>query len=93
MISAAQSGFVNELVRKLARTAPTVEPAAVIATGATDLHRVFSGAELDGTVRAYAWGIKTAFAITIAACGLSLPVSLLSRWDNIHQKKPGGQST
>lgn len=88
MISAAQSGFVNQLVHKLASTAPSVDPALVTATGATEVHKVFSGADQDGVVRAYAWGIKVVFAITLAACGLTLPFSLCNRWTNVNAKKP-----
>ena len=88
LIAAAQSGFVNQLLHKLANTAPSVNPALVTATGATELHQVFSGAELDGVVRAYAWGIKVAFAITIGACGITFPFSLCSKWKNVNAKKP-----
>ncbi|MBE3048439.1 hypothetical protein IMZ48_39240 [Candidatus Bathyarchaeota archaeon] len=90
MLSAAQSGFVNQIVRKLASTAPSVDPALVTGTGATDVHRLFSGAELDGVVRAYAWGIRVVFAITIAACGLTVPFSLCNTWANVNAKKPSG---
>lgn len=89
LIAAAQSGFVNQLVHKLANTALSVNPAQVTGTGATELHQVFSGAELDGVLRAYAWGIKVAFAITIRACGVTFPISLFSKWNNINAKKPG----
>ncbi|KAK6066039.1 major facilitator superfamily transporter [Seiridium cupressi] len=92
LLAAAQSGFVNQLVHKLAETAPSVNPAQVTLTGATELHQVFSGAELDGVVRAYAWGIKVAFAITIAACGITVPVSLCSKWKNVNAKKSSGGS-
>lgn len=74
-------------MHKLATTAPSVSPTLVTGTGATELHQVFSGAELDGVIRAYAWGIKVAFAITIAACAITVPVSLLSKWDNVNAKK------
>ncbi|KAK9784948.1 putative MFS general substrate transporter [Seiridium cardinale] len=90
LLAAAQSGFVNQLVHKLAETAPSVNPTQVTLTGATELHQVFSGAELDGVVRAYAWGIKVAFAITIAACGITVPVSLCSKWENVNAKKRSG---
>ncbi|CAI7625861.1 unnamed protein product [Penicillium discolor] len=46
LLSAAQSGFVNQIVRKLTTTAPSVDPALVTGTGATEVHRLFSGAEL-----------------------------------------------
>lgn len=87
LIAAAQSGFQNQLVHKLGSTAPGVDRALVTSIGATELRSKFSGAELDGVLRAYAWGIKVAFAITIAACGLSALTSLCTTWDNTNKKK------
>ncbi|KAJ6071007.1 Major facilitator superfamily domain general substrate transporter [Penicillium canescens] len=55
-----------------------------------EVHRLFSGAELDGVVHAYAWGIKVVFAITIAARGLTVPFSLCNEWANVNEKKPSG---
>jgi hypothetical protein len=88
LLAAAQSGFANQLAHKLANTAPSVSLALVTATGATELRQVFSGAELDGVVRAYAWGIKVAFAITIATCAVTVFVSLCNKWHNINALKP-----
>lgn len=88
LIAAAQSGFENQLVHKLASTAPSVDPALITATGVTTLRQVFSGAELDGVLRAYAWGIKVAFAISIAACGITAATSLSTKWTNVNAKKP-----
>lgn len=88
MLAAAQSGFINQLLHKLANNIPSVNPTLVTDTGATELHQVFSGAELDAVLHAYAWGIQVAFAITIAACGVTFLVSLLSKWNNINAKKP-----
>jgi hypothetical protein len=62
----------------------------VIATGATKLREVFSAIELDGILAAYMAGIKVAFAITIGAVGISLPLSLFSRWMNLNALKPSG---
>ncbi|KAL1801711.1 hypothetical protein ACET3X_002053 [Alternaria dauci] len=87
LLAAAQSAFVNQLVHKLTVTAPGVSPDLVTNTGATELHHVFSGAERDGVIEAYAWGIKVAFATTIAACGITFPFSLLTKWENVNAKK------
>lgn len=84
---------MNQLVHKLSTTAPGVSAALVTGTGATELRRVFTGAELDGVLHAYAWGIKVAFAITIAACAITVPVSLLSKWDNVNAKKEAAKSS
>ena len=55
-----------------------------MATGATDLHKVFSGDDLSGILVAYMAGIKVAFAVTIGAVGISIPISLLSKWGKIN---------
>jgi hypothetical protein len=87
MIAAAQSGFDNQLLRKLSTIAPNVDHSLITSTGATALRQVFHGAELDGIIRAYAWGIKVAFAITIASCGITVIASLATRWENTNTKK------
>ncbi|KAL7940960.1 major facilitator superfamily transporter [Trichoderma barbatum] len=83
LIGAAQSGFVSQLVTKLESTAPSVNPALVVAAGATELRKLFSAHELEGILVAYMAGIKIAFVVTIAAVGVSLPVSLLCKWNKI----------
>lgn len=85
-----QSGIVNQIVQKLANTVPNVDPAIVAGTGAIDVHRLFSGAELDSVLHAYAWAIRVVFAITIATCGLSFPFSLCNKRINVNAKKPSG---
>jgi hypothetical protein len=81
-------------MHKLSSTAPSVDPAIVTVTGATELHQIFSGTELDGVVRAYAWGIKVAFAITIVACGITALLSLCGKWTNVNaQKRNTGDGT
>lgn len=50
MVSAAQSAFSNELVKLLLVKAPTVDPAQVVAIGATKLRKFYSGAALQGVV-------------------------------------------
>jgi hypothetical protein len=87
MIATAQSGFTNQLLHKLESTAPNVDHALITSTGATALRQVFHGAELDGVIRAYAWGVKVAFAITTACCGISAITSLATKWDNVNKKK------
>lgn len=93
MIAIAQSGFDNQLVQKLAETAPSVEPALITATGATSLRQVFVGAELDGVIRAYAWAISIPFAITIAACGITTITALCIKWTNLNSHKLSTQDS
>ncbi|KAH8655335.1 major facilitator superfamily domain-containing protein [Xylariales sp. PMI_506] len=87
LLVAAESAFANQLVAKLHEAALNIDPASVVNLGATQLRQAFSGADLDAVLLSYAWGIKVAFAITIAGAGITLPLSLFNKWTNIHAAK------
>ncbi|KAM0273222.1 hypothetical protein ACHAQH_008390 [Verticillium albo-atrum] len=91
-VSAGQCAFVNTMLRYLPRTAPNVDPMTVVATGATEIRRMFSIDEIPGILDAYMAGIKVAMAIAIGATGLAFLVGLLSRWEklNADKAKEGG---
>lgn len=82
-VSAAQSAFTNTLVSSLVKNVPSVEPARVLATGATSLTSVFAGAELLGILNAYLEGLRIAFALGIALAGLSLVAAIFAEWKRI----------
>lgn len=84
LVSAAQSAFVNVLVKTLPYTAPGVSPAQVVATGATELRTVFSAEQVPGVLVAYMKGLKITFAISLASTGLTLVISLFSRWKRLN---------
>ncbi len=89
-ISAAQAAFANRLLARVLITAPTVDPVQVIATGATDLTRVFNAQELDGIIIAYMAGLKLTFALGIACAGIAFLVAFAPRWESLKGKvKPG----
>ncbi|KAL6811973.1 major facilitator superfamily domain-containing protein [Trichoderma sp. SZMC 28015] len=71
MVSAAQAGFVNVMINNLPKTAPGVNPALVVSTGATDLRKVFLDDQIPGILVAYMQGLKAAFAIGIASSGIA----------------------
>ncbi|KAM6477507.1 major facilitator superfamily domain-containing protein [Trichoderma sp. SZMC 28011] len=71
IVSAAQAGFVNVMINNLPKTAPGVNPALVVSTGATDLRKVFSEDQIPGILVAYMQGLKAAFAIGIASSGIA----------------------
>ncbi|KAK1767502.1 major facilitator superfamily domain-containing protein [Phialemonium atrogriseum] len=82
-VTAAQSVFVNRLRVTLPATAPGVDPAAFVTTGATQLRSRFPADKIPGILLAYADGIKSALIIPIGATGVALIVILFSRWKRL----------
>ncbi|KAK4191252.1 major facilitator superfamily domain-containing protein [Podospora australis] len=83
-VSAAQSAFVNQLVKTLAISAPDVEPMSVLGVGVTQIREFFPAEQVPGILIAYMVGIKTAIAIAIGAVGFSLIVSLFFSWKRLN---------
>ncbi|KAI4245284.1 MAG: hypothetical protein LQ352_006621 [Teloschistes flavicans] len=85
MVSAAQAAFVNVLIKTLPHSAPGVNPASVVATGATDLRKAFSADQIHGILVAYMHGLKDAFAIGLASTGMAFViVTLFQRWNRLN---------
>ncbi|KAK4941626.1 hypothetical protein LTR10_018503 [Elasticomyces elasticus] len=70
-ITAAQSAFNNKMIAKLASTAPDIDPATVLATGASQIRTAFTAAQVPLVVEAYMTGLKVVFAIGIATFGMA----------------------
>ena len=87
MVSAAQSAFSNQLIKSLLRNVPSVDPAHVIAVGASELRNVYSGAELQGIIISYIEGIKVAFSLSIALAGVATICSLAVPWVSVKEKE------
>ncbi|CAD0107304.1 unnamed protein product [Aureobasidium uvarum] len=85
-ISIAQNIFANTLVKDIIRNAPGVNPAAVIAAGATHVRDVVSGAQLPGVLQAYSHAVTSAFVLPIATSGLAFVISLFVEWKSIKGK-------
>ena len=88
-VSAGQSAYTNRLLQKVPVLVPDVSPALVVATGATQLRTVFSAEQLPGIVLAYMDGLKVAFILAIASAGVTLPIALFAKWQNVKPKVPG----
>ncbi|KAL2834567.1 major facilitator superfamily domain-containing protein [Aspergillus pseudoustus] len=86
MQAAAQAAFANRLLAELPRTAPDVDPDAVIASGATELTSF--GAGLGGVRIAYMRGLKVTFASACASSGVSFLFALFSRRKKIATEGP-----
>ncbi|KAF1937568.1 MFS general substrate transporter [Clathrospora elynae] len=84
MVSAAQAAFVNVLVKVIPSSAPGVNPAMVVSTGATNLRTVFSADELTGVLVAYMRGLQAVFAIGIASIGIAFVIILFQSWKRLN---------
>lgn len=84
LVSAAQSAFVNVVIKTLPFSAPTVNPALLIGTGATEIRSRFTPEQLPGILVAYMHGLKIAFAIAVAATGLGLVLGAFSKWKRLN---------
>jgi MFS transporter, DHA2 family, glioxin efflux transporter len=83
-VSAAQSAFNNRLITVLASTAPEINPARVLGTGATQIRSAFTAEQVPLVVDAYMSGLKSVFAITIAGFGISAFIGFLGSWKRLH---------
>ena len=91
MVSAAQSAFVNVLIKTLPSTAPGINPAIVVLTGATDLRKAFPPHALPGILEAYMHGLKIAFAIGLASTGVALIIiTLFQKWNRLNPSAIAG---
>ena len=76
-VTAAQSVFANRLLQTLAGTAPNIDAAKVLATGASEIQRVLSGGDLAAVLDAYMVGIKDVFAFSLAGAAFTVLVALV----------------
>ena len=87
-VSSAQAAFVNQMLVKLQSSAPGVNAAKLIATGASELRDVFSPRELPGILVAYMHGLKGAFAVSIGFCALAFLTTLVVPWNKLETHVP-----
>ena len=84
MVSAAQAAFVNVLIKVLPRSAPDLNPLAVVSTGATQLRRVFPADQVPGILVAYMRGLKISFAISLASTGVAfIIITVFQRYNRL----------
>lgn len=84
LVSAAQSAFVNVLLKTLPFSAPDVNPFAVVVTGSTELRQVFTPEQVPGILVAYMQGLKIAFSLAIGSTGLALIIVVFSKWSRLN---------
>lgn len=86
-ISAAQCGFNNELIKYLATHLPGVDNTMALGTGATQIRSVFTAGQIPIVIDAYVTGLKTVFAIGVAAFGAATLIGLLGKWQRLDTEK------
>lgn len=89
-ISSGQAGWANKMLKEVAKRVPDVSPGLVVATGATELRKVFTPEQLPGILDSYMQGIKVPFAIGIACACVTVVLSFAPRWENIKGKVNAG---
>ncbi|KAI9710932.1 MAG: dynein heavy chain [Bogoriella megaspora] len=73
----AQSIFANRMLQTIIATAPNLNAAQVIGTGASDIRNAYHGQDLSAVLNAYMTGIKDVFICSLVASGLAVLLALL----------------
>lgn len=89
-VSAAQGSLVAKLISELPSKAPSVDPAMVVAAGATGLRGVFPAEVIPGILESYLSGIKVAFAIMIGGAGFAAVTSVIGKWNKLDKEAAKG---
>lgn len=76
-VTGAQSIFTNRLLSQLAIIDPSINPYQVLATGASDIQRVFRGSNLVAVLDVYMVGIKDVFAFSLAGAAFTVVLALI----------------
>lgn len=84
-VAASQSVFINRLLIAAAQRLPEVSRETIIATGATDLQRVFTPEQLPLIRESYLVGLHDAWALAIAFAGAALLSGLLYGFKKIEK--------
>lgn len=81
------------MISKLASTAPDINPATVLATGASQIRSAFTAAQVPLVVDAYMAGLRVVFAISIGTFGMAFLLGCFAGMKKLHAedlKKVGG---
>ena len=85
-VQGGQSAFTNKLLKTLAYTAPGVSAYQVLNTGASNLRKAFSGAQLNGILQAWLEGQRDAYILAIVLAAISFVVACAAPWQSIKGK-------
>ncbi|MCJ1377428.1 hypothetical protein MMC17_000523, partial [Xylographa soralifera] len=86
-VSVAQNIFTNKLLSGIIATVPSIDPAFVLATGATSLRTAVPSKDLAGVLLAYNAALDQIFYIAVAMATLSIVGALGMEWKSVKGKK------
>lgn len=86
-ISIAQNIFSNKLVSSIRSDASGVDPATIIAAGATHIKDVVSADQVPAVLQAYNTAVTSAFVLPIATSCIAFLCSLVVEWKSVKGKK------
>ncbi|KAJ5263521.1 hypothetical protein N7478_011126 [Penicillium angulare] len=92
-VAAAQAALVNQIIVKLAVTAPNINSALVISTGASELRDVFTTEQMTAILPAYMTGLKVTYALSIATAGIAFCLSPFNNFKKIDAHAAADGST
>lgn len=86
-ISVAQNVFTNRLLTNLKQVVPDLDPALVLATGATSLKTAIPSQFYAGVQVAYNTAVVSTFYVAVAMAAFSIFGSALFEWRSVKGKK------
>lgn len=89
IVSAGQSIFQNELIKKLLSTNPDIPPLSVASADATTLRHLFTPEQLDGILESYVHGLSLAFALAIPVTAIGTLIACVPKWVRLNVPNQG----
>ncbi|KAL8857059.1 MAG: hypothetical protein Q9178_006351 [Gyalolechia marmorata] len=86
-ISVGQNIFNNRLISNLVANVPSLDPALVLRTGATDLKGAVDPAVIGDVLSAYNSAITQTFYVSVAIAALSIFGAVAMEWKSVKGKK------
>ncbi|RMZ83967.1 hypothetical protein DV737_g1334, partial [Chaetothyriales sp. CBS 132003] len=86
-VSIAQNIFSNTLIKQIPLHTQGVNPATIIAAGATHIRDVTPPSQLPGVLIAYNIAVTDTFVLSIACAGIATCLSALFEWKTVKGKK------
>lgn len=86
-VSVSQNVFSNKLVEYVGEYVPGLDPATVLAAGATSIQKIIPSEYLDGVTLAYNDALMQTFLVSAALAAVSIVGSAFMEWRSVKGKK------